>query len=622
MTSRLHALRNKTKYVNQIRKTSRLQPQLENSENTTMEEKPKEPKMTMTSFASINEDLVQNIIKRLPASSFASAACVSKSWNQICNQILSKPKFASAFSLNPNEKVALEEVVNKVLSEPIRPHFAIANVIGSGVDLREKLDFLATKLGSQTPIIVSCASGIMGRDVVTGEHREVMLEEYWADGESNSCFGIILTVGFLPGLKVDVIPLLQPRKVHRLALVDDFVMNIRHYATSVSGWASTYQCHVKRDTVIVGDGESPFLVPKWLGVPQMTMGAVNIFLLHVALIRHRGNPNSMLHYPSTGVSAIGPQKLQGRFCIEILDPRQVVRHCLQPEEKGNKRYKMVQRILDDINNESHGIILIIAFNNVYCIDALGFIPFSNLPIFNYSISMVSKCLHHDHWKCLLGNDVVSVLNCVSIQLCIDILLELILSLHLLLSQKYLNMLTVWSNQIGRPDQYIGFTKPTENALLVQRSQKGDQEYLFADGVGIRTGDYFQFYHSDPTTALSSCNEVSKNFRKLKLDWSSRNCLQAGVSDNVCSKELVGGFVFSCCGRGESFFERCNVDSSPFLDNFPGVPMAGVFCRGEIGRGFSVLNADEGPEERTLHCCLHVYSTAYLLVSYTPAPPEH
>ncbi|KAJ6882515.1 hypothetical protein NC651_028953 [Populus alba x Populus x berolinensis] len=213
-------------------------PQLENSENTTMEEKPKEPKMTMTSFASINEDLVQNIIKRLPASSFASAACVSKSWNQICNQILAKPKFASAFSLNPNEKVALEEVVNKVLSEPIRPHFAIANVIGSGVDLREKLNFLATKIGSQTPIIVSCASGIMGRDVVTGEHREVMLEEYWPDGESNSCFGIILTVGFLPGLKVDVIPLIQPRKVHRLALVDDFVMNIRHYAASVSGWAS------------------------------------------------------------------------------------------------------------------------------------------------------------------------------------------------------------------------------------------------------------------------------------------------------------------------------------------------------------------------------------------------
>jgi len=40
------------------------------------------------------------------------------------------------------KQVALEEVVNKVLSEPIRPHFAIANVIGSGVDLSERLDFV------------------------------------------------------------------------------------------------------------------------------------------------------------------------------------------------------------------------------------------------------------------------------------------------------------------------------------------------------------------------------------------------------------------------------------------------------------------------------------------------
>ena len=40
------------------------------------------------------------------------------------------------------KQVALEEVVSKVLSEPIRPHFAIANVISSGADLSEKLDFV------------------------------------------------------------------------------------------------------------------------------------------------------------------------------------------------------------------------------------------------------------------------------------------------------------------------------------------------------------------------------------------------------------------------------------------------------------------------------------------------
>ncbi|KAJ6672224.1 SKP2-LIKE FIST C DOMAIN FIST DOMAIN N-TERMINAL ISOFORM 1 [Salix viminalis] len=496
-----------------------------------MEEKPKELKTPMTSFASINEDLVQNIVRRLPASSFASAACVSKSWNQICNQILSKPKFASACSLNKDEKVALEEVVNKVLSEPIRPHFAIANVIGSEVDLSEKLDFLATKLGSQTPIVVSCASGIMGRDAVTGEHREVMLEEYWVDGESNSCFGIILTVGFLPGLIVDAIPLLQPRKVHQPALVDEFVMNIRHYAASVSGWASPVGIilfgddgadqkpvmekldhAMSRDTVIVGEERTQFL--------------------YQSGVRSRNDYRRSEYFPAAVALVFARDRDKPRGHTTLLTARR----------EGEQEILDGQRILDDINNEL-------------------------------------------------------------------------------------------VDQIGRPDLYIGVTEQRKCLIGSEKSRVltflvfhgvtgGDQENLFADGDGIRTGDYFQFYHSDPTSALSSCSEVSKNFRKLKLDWSSRNYLQAGVSDNVCNQEVVGGFVFSCCGRGESFFERCNVDSSPFLDNFPGVPMAGVFCRGEIGRGFSSLDADEGPEERALHRCLHVYSTAYLLVSYTPAPPEH
>ncbi|KAJ6888955.1 hypothetical protein NC652_029912 [Populus alba x Populus x berolinensis] len=42
----------------------------------------------------------------------ANLTCVSKSWNQACHRILSKPKLASAFSLDPDEKgfwVFLEE---------------------------------------------------------------------------------------------------------------------------------------------------------------------------------------------------------------------------------------------------------------------------------------------------------------------------------------------------------------------------------------------------------------------------------------------------------------------------------------------------------------------------------
>lgn len=121
-------------------------------------------------FEEINGDVLQNILERLPAVWFASATCVSKQWNRVCNRILSRPKLASALSLNPSLdvyiyiylpfyplsslsvshnffsnwswiffcwkiwQIAVKEVFDKVLSEPIRPHFAIAN-LGSGFSL-------------------------------------------------------------------------------------------------------------------------------------------------------------------------------------------------------------------------------------------------------------------------------------------------------------------------------------------------------------------------------------------------------------------------------------------------------------------------------------------------------
>lgn len=53
-------------------------------------------------FDEINGDVLQNILERLPAAWFASATCVSKQWNRVCNRILSRPKLASALSLNPS----------------------------------------------------------------------------------------------------------------------------------------------------------------------------------------------------------------------------------------------------------------------------------------------------------------------------------------------------------------------------------------------------------------------------------------------------------------------------------------------------------------------------------------
>ena len=58
-----------------------------------------------TGFSLITDDLLHNILARLPAKSFAWAACVSKSWNQVSSQVLSRPKLASALSLDPSSQV-------------------------------------------------------------------------------------------------------------------------------------------------------------------------------------------------------------------------------------------------------------------------------------------------------------------------------------------------------------------------------------------------------------------------------------------------------------------------------------------------------------------------------------
>ncbi|KAK8690843.1 hypothetical protein V6N13_074369 [Hibiscus sabdariffa] len=104
----------------------------------------------MGGFTAANDDILQNILFRLPASSFASAACVNKSWNKVCETVLAYPKFATALSLNPSLPDAVKEVLDKVLSEPIRPQFAIASIglqfsleaahqLGPGVTMVSKL---------------------------------------------------------------------------------------------------------------------------------------------------------------------------------------------------------------------------------------------------------------------------------------------------------------------------------------------------------------------------------------------------------------------------------------------------------------------------------------------------
>ncbi|KAH7528202.1 F-box/LRR-repeat protein At5g63520 [Ziziphus jujuba] len=528
-------------------------------------------KRQTTPFAMINDDLLLNILSRLPAVSFASAACVNKYWNGICNRVLSRPKLSSALSLNPSPEVAVGEVLDEVLAEPIRPHFAIANV-GGGFRLAEVLRLMSKKLGSKTPIIVTTASGIIGRDARTGEFKEAKLmlshcyDLNWdgeEDEDTEDTNGIVLTVGFVPGLKVDAIPLLQPTKELRDARIEKFVMDIRDFTSSASGSTTPVgiimfgegRANMKPilnvldfamplETVILGNERSRFLYRSESDYKDVR-GNKTCFTCAIALVfandkdKSCGIGNIQFNVAlSNGLSTIGPKYKAASVKVNSCDHTT----WLTARAEGNPAVLDGQRILDDINRK----------------------------------------------------------------------LE---------------------NRSDAPDLYIGVTtrrnfsigskKPKlMTSLTFHGVVGGDEEYLYVDGIGIKTGDYFQFYHSDPATALSSCSEVTMKLKDFKSDKSSKNVRHMSDFDvNRVREEVFGGLIFGCYGRGESFFKRPNIDSSPFLENFPGVPVAGVFCGGEIGRSSSSMTGKFHKDSDSC-CCLHVYSTVYLVMSYTPSELEY
>lgn len=148
---------------------------------------------------------------------------------------------------------------------------------------------------------------------------------------------------------------------------------------------------------------------------------------------------------------------------------------------------------------------------------------------------------------------------------------------------------------------------------------GDEEYLYVNDIGIRTGDSFCFYVSDSDGALGSSNNVSEYFKRLKHDYDHMSTQQQnGSVANANKKSVFGGLLFACCGRDVSFFGRSNVDSTPFLENFPGVTLGGTFCSGEIELVDKSMYGQESQDQGSERCSLNFFSTVYLVLSYIPA----
>ncbi|KAG8496523.1 hypothetical protein CXB51_007640 [Gossypium anomalum] len=530
----------------------------------------------MGGFAAVNDDILQNILFRLPASSFASAACVSKSWNKVCDRVLTCPKLASALSLNPSLPDAVKEALDKVLSKPIRPQFAIAS-IGLQFSLEAAHQIITERLGSKVPVVTNAACGIIGRDAITNTMREVRWHMIPAEDGSVSREseefnrGIVLIVGYLPGLKVDSIPLLRPKMEHRVTMVDRFMMDIRNYTVSVSGSV------IPAGVIMFGDQHidlTPVLAELDCVMPEETVivgEASSRFVCKTARNSEEYNPDLYFFDAVALVFAKDKNKPPVLACFNLV----------------------VLLIHSDIEFW-YGI----GETRFHATLSTGVMPFG--PELK-AISVTAKGTECS-WLTASMNGYHQILD----------------------SQRLLDDISEEMDDEAA-DLYIGVIQKRPSSLELEKMKLrtylafyevlgGDEEYLVVDGVGIKPGDTFLFYHSDSATASSSCLNAFEKLKVLKPAASSSRNPYSNMDSNG---GVFGGLLFSSHYRGETYF-----DSFPIYSNFPGTPLAGIVCNREIGRDSTAASMwQEAKEESPARCSLHVCTTVYLVFVYVPPSPN-
>ncbi|XP_054820801.1 F-box/LRR-repeat protein At5g63520-like [Prosopis cineraria] len=185
-----------------------------------------------------NDDIMRTILARVPALSFAAAACINKTWRTN----------------------AVKEVLDKVLSKPIRPHFAITD-----------------RLKARVPLVVHMSHGDGQGCALSDELREVYLRNYvkweyfhYSANHPRECNvygnmnqGIVLVLGFVPGLKDPDVD-----------KTDNFSTDIKDFTAAASGRESP--------SAIMMFGVKCCVVPQQL--PQSTYpDALMLLEFHVIL---------------------------------------------------------------------------------------------------------------------------------------------------------------------------------------------------------------------------------------------------------------------------------------------------------------------------------------------------
>ncbi|KAJ1386208.1 FIST, C-domain, partial [Sesbania bispinosa] len=413
--------------------------------------------------------------------------------------------------------------------------------------------------------------------------------------------GIVLTVGYLPGLKVEAIPLLRQQKMR----CSSFSLSEAEYAMFSCGKGKGTRLTILRCGLWSGSQGGAWNAGLW--TPHAPW--IDNFIMD---IKEYSASVSSRQFP-VGIILFGEANSDMKLVLEKLDYAMPMDTVIVGDERGSFVYRSQNNsrnfcggtghieavalvFVQDRDRSSGNIRFHVAFSNG--VSAVGArYKAASVRTNNTDCSTWLTARREGQQELLDGQSILHDIN---------------------------NLL---ENRIEAPDLYIGVTKHRKVSIGAEKPMPrtcvayhgvvgGDEEYLYVDGIGIKTGDNFQVYHSDPNTALASLTEVHDALKKITLERNSKSF--KGDGDNAIN--VFGGLIFACYGRGESFFERLNVDSSPFLENFPGVPLAGIFCGGEMVRPCTTL-IGQCQGASPVSCCLHVYSTVYLMMSYTPSSVE-
>ncbi|XP_057816356.2 F-box/LRR-repeat protein At5g63520 isoform X1 [Cryptomeria japonica] len=529
----------------------------------------------------LSEDVMDAIMERLPAKSAAAAACVCRSWSRSATRLLSAPNFVTAVSFNRNLEAAIDEIMDKILSKPIRPNFAIA-FAGQKFNLSRITTLLKKILGSRIPTVACFATGIIGPDAISSDQKEVTWRQPAYETSKaarrriiDEQHGLAVTIGHFPGLKIEAIPLCN-------SLVEDelksFVDDVGVYTSSVSNHANPLAMIVLADpranirgilesleegldgdTVIIGglaaehegacvsfnsqDMETS-TSKKILKDRKARKGAPVIYDAVALVFAKRKNDDiesARIHFNpavSAGLSPVGPTYKAISVRVSRDDVERQTVTWLTCKREGMPAELDGQSVLEDLDDQVGGDIL-------------------SEGLF-IGVSKRSKC------------------------------------------------------SVGKDKAMVPFT--------IHEVHGADEQYLFVEGEGIKTGDVFRFYRTDSETGKSSSNLALEQVREhLRSPFILDRVHPATTVEMVastsmqCDNKVLGGLLFACNGRGESYFGEPNVESSIFSHNFPDAPITGMFCLGEIGppsvRSWEAAGGDTNSR-------LNFYSSMFLVFSYT------